>query len=346
MTRAFLLSIFLLVIALSLTAQLRPIDEQKFVSVNGIEQWITIKAEDSSKPVVLFLHGGPGSTMSPYDDAIYGKWNKDFILVNWDQRGAGKTFGRNAPAVVNEDYWIANPITVDQMTADGIKIAEYLTKYLGKQKIIIVATSWGTVLGAEMALKRPDLFHAYIGHSQVVNPTESLARAYITVQTMARVAKDQESIDKIRSIGPPPYDDAKNAGQLFRIIKKYERQNSTPAPDHWWKLASGYDNEIDSMHRYDGDDYSFINYMGHKKLGIRGMSSTVDLMKEDLQFRVPVHLIQGSSDILTSKEITKSYFDKLKAPKKKLYLISGAAHGHNQAIVDAQYKVLKQLQGI
>src|SRR5688500_12747560 len=72
------------------------IHEEKFIKINGIEQWVTIKG-DSTKPVVLFIHGGPGNPLTPFADAIYGKWEKDFILVQWDQRGSGKTYGRGAP---------------------------------------------------------------------------------------------------------------------------------------------------------------------------------------------------------------------------------------------------------
>ena len=339
----YVFTFFFLLVALAINAQPKSIDEGKFVSIGGIEQWVTIKADDSTRPIVLFLHGGPGSTMSPYDDAIYGYWKNDFILVNWDQRGAGRTFGRNAPEEVTEDYWIENPLTVEQMTADGIELSEYLVKHLGKQKIILIATSWGSVLGAKMALKRPDLFYAYVGHSQVVNAEEGLAHAYHKVYKMAQSANDQESLDKLNSLGVPPYDDAKNAGQLLRIVKKYERANSIPAPASWWKLAAEYDNEKDARHRYDGDDYSFINYVGHKKMGIKPMSAGVNFMKDGLQYKIPVFFIQGEEDILTAKEITKAYFDKVKAPKKGFVLVPGAAHGHNQSVIDAQYKVIKSV---
>lgn len=75
----------------------RRIEEEAFVPVGGIEQWITIQGENRDNPVVLFLHGGPGNTLTPFADAIYGGWAGDFTLVQWDQRGAGKTFGRNPP---------------------------------------------------------------------------------------------------------------------------------------------------------------------------------------------------------------------------------------------------------
>lgn len=324
----------------STTAQTTSVNEEKFVTIGGIEQWVTIHGDDSSKPVVLFLHGGPGSTMSQYEDAIYGYWKKDFILVQWDQRGAGRTFGRNIPADYNENYWVENPLTVAQMTDDGIALAEYLMKKLGKQKIILLGTSWGSILGTKMALKRPDLFHAYVGHSQMVSPAKDLITAYHKTHKISENQKDLESLAKLDSIGPPPYENAQNTGKFFRIMKKYEREHSTPAPDTWWKLAPEYDNEIDSGHRYDGDDYSFVHFVGHKKMGIRAMNTMVDFLEDGLKFEIPVYFIQGEKDILTPPEITRNYFDRLKAPKKEYFLLQNAAHGHNQAVVDTQYKIV------
>ncbi|MBK6266976.1 alpha/beta hydrolase [Marivirga sp. S37H4] len=333
--------LFIFLFSFSAISQSKSINEEKYISIGGIEQWVTIKGEDIEKPVILFLHGGPGSVMSPYHN-IYSGWEKDFILVNWDQRGAGRTFGRNAPTGVNEDYWIENPLSVEQMSTDGIELSKYLIKYLGKEKITLIGTSWGSILGTTMALKRPDLFYAYIGHSQLVNFTENIKYAYQKVYAMAQNADDKESVEKLESLASPPYTDAKSTGQLLRIIKKYERKNSVPAPESWWVLASGYDNETDANNRYNGDDYSFINFAGHKKIGIEAMSATVDFMKDGLNFKIPVYLVQGEEDILTSKEITKAYFDAISAPEKEYFLLPEAAHGHNQSVVDMQYHVLKK----
>ncbi|MGZ8511021.1 MAG: alpha/beta hydrolase family protein [Chitinophagaceae bacterium] len=333
---------FMFLTPASTIAQTGHINEEKFIQIGGIEQWVTIKGSDTTRPVILFLHGGPGSVMSPYDAAFNNEWKKDFILVNWDQRGAGRTFGRNAPAEAGEDYWIENPLTVKRMTADAIELSEYLVKKLGKQRIIIVGTSWGSILGAKIALQRPDLYYAYIGHSQVVNASEGLVQAYNKVYQLSERTNDQVSLDKLKSLGTPPYDDAKTTGQLIRIIKKYEKESSIPAPASWWKPAPGYDSETDDKQRNDGDDYSFINYVGHKKLGIKAMMVTIDLMKDSLNFKIPVFLIQGESDILTPKETTKKYFDKIVAPKKEYFLVPGAAHGYNQPVMDIQYKIAKE----
>jgi len=316
------------------------IREEKFIMINGIEQWITIKG-DSTKPVVLFIHGGPGSPISPYDVA-FRNLEKDFVIVQWDQRGTARTYGRNAPEELTPAYLKLNPLTIEQMTSDGIEVAEYLIEHLGKQKIILFGTSWGSILGAKMALKKPDLFYAYIGHSQIVNPSEGDLYAYQKVYQLALNSKDMKSLDVLNSIGKPPYDTAKNSGQLMRIIKKYQQKKSIPAPAYWWELSPEYNNEKDSLHRSDGDDYSFVYFAGDKRLGIASMISTINFLKDGLVFKIPVYFIQGEEDIQTPAVINRRYFEKIIAPEKKFILLPKADHGFNQSVVDTQFKIMTQ----
>lgn len=318
------------------------IREEKFILINGIEQWVTIRG-DRSKPVILFLHGGPGSPISPYSDALYGKWENDFIIVQWDQRGAGKTYGYHAPEELTPEFLAANPLTVDQMTADGIAMTEYLAAYLNKPKVILFGTSWGSVLGVRMATRRPDLFYAYVGHSQVVNPASDV-ELYEKVHQMAEKTKDGESLETLNAIGKPPYDRARNVGQLLKIVKKYERARSIPAPDAWFEPASGYDNPKDNQNRSDGDDYSFVSYTGDSRLGVPAMRATVNFLAENPAFKIPVYLIQGKEDLLTPREVTRKYFKGIEAPKKKYILLSKTAHGFNQAVLDAQYNVFRSIK--
>lgn len=316
------------------------IEEERFITINGIEQWVTIKG-NPSKPAILFLHGGPGSPISPYSHILYGPLKKDFIIIQWDQRGAGRTFGRNAPAELTPEYLKANPLTVEQITNDGIALSEYLIKYLGKQKITLFGTSWGSVPGVRMASKRPDLFDAYVGHSQIVSEKDN--KTYEKVTAMAQKANDQEALEILKTIGPPPYSQARNTGKFYRIIKKYERKNSIPAPDSWFVLAPSYDNDKDKQNSADGDDYSFVNFTGDSKLGIQPMSASINNLRDYTEFKIPIYFIQGEEDILTPAEATKTYFDKIKAPSKKYFPLAKTAHGFNQAVLDTQYEIFKAI---
>lgn len=316
--------------------------EEKFVSINGIEQWVTIKG-DRSKPLILFLHGGPGSPVSPYSDNLYKDLEKDFIIVQWDQRGTGRTFGQNAPEELTPVYLQANPLTVDQMASDGIALSEYLLKHLGKQKIILFGTSWGSVLGVIMASQRPDLYYAYVAHSQITIPDDD-ASLYNIVYKLAQQHNDVPSLNMLDSLGKPPYNRARDVGKLYRIVKKYERVNSTPAPASWFVEAPEYDNVKDNQNREDGDDYSFVNFVGDKQLGVTSMRSTINFMKDKLEFKIPLFFIQGEHDILTPKEKTRLYFNTIQAPQKEYFLLPDAAHGFNQSVLDAQYKIFKNIK--
>ena len=315
--------------------------EDKFVMINGIEQWVTIRG-DSSKPAILFIHGGPGSSLSPYADGIYSKWERDFILVQWDQRGSARTYGRNAPEELSPAFLKSNPLTVKQMTSDGIELAKYLIEHLGKQKIILIGTSWGTVLATKMAIEKPNLFYAYIGHSQMVNPSKANLYAYNEVYLLAQNAGDQKSLDMLDRIGKPPYDTARSLGQLLRVVKTYQQKESTPAPASWEELSIEYNTDKDSQNRSDGDDYSFVNYAGDKKLEVSSMSSAIDFHNDGLIFKIPVYLIQGEKDIQTPAAINKAYFEKIISPEKKFIVLPNADHGFNQSVIDMEYKILTQ----
>ena len=318
--------------------------EEGFILINGIDQWVTIRGE-RSKPVILFLHGGPGSPISPYSETLYKEWEKDFIIVQWDQRGTGKTFGHNAPEELTPEYLKSNPLTVEQMLSDGIELSKHIIKHLGKRKIILFGTSWGSVLGVKMATKRPDLFYAYVAHSQIVNPSNDLP-LYNKVYQMAKDKNDKDALEILNSIGKPPYDKARNVGLLFRIVKKYEKENSTPAPDAWFVLSPNYDNAKNNKDRNDGDDYSFVNYVGDNRLGVQSMRASINIMKDNSTLKIPIYLIQGNEDLLTPKTSTKDYFNNLKAPKKEYYLLPNTAHGFNLSVLETQYKIFKGIKAI
>jgi predicted alpha/beta-fold hydrolase len=103
------------------------IDEAGYVSIGGIEQWITIRGQDRANPVLLFLHGGPGDVTNPWSFALFSAWEEHFTVVQWDQRGAGRTLKRTGPG-------IAPTMTLDRMVQDGVEVAEYLQMHLHKKK--------------------------------------------------------------------------------------------------------------------------------------------------------------------------------------------------------------------
>ena len=106
------------------------IADEGFALVGEIDQWVSIRGVDRNNPVLLLLHGGPGITTSGNPRTILHGWERQFTLVQWDQRGAGRTFGRSGP--------VGSDATIDTMVRDGLAVAEYARMKLQRQKIILV----------------------------------------------------------------------------------------------------------------------------------------------------------------------------------------------------------------
>lgn len=306
------------------------IREAGFVTLGGIEQWVTVNGAHCNNPLLLILHGGPGNTMSPFADNIYTGWAQHFTLVQWDQRGAGKTYGKQPPAA---DV----ALSLEQMTADGVQLAQYLTRRFGQKKIILLGGSWGSVLGVHMVKSRPDLFHAWVGVSQMVNHRDNLIASYTRMLERARTAGDNATVTALDALGMPPWTNPRHFGVLRRAIRKYEAKVADPAPAPWWVPAADHASPQALADYEAGEEYSFLQFIGMKG---DGMFSRVDLPKLGMDFAVPVFMVQGEQDLLTTPEVARRYFDGIKAPAKDMLMVPRAGHDPNPALIAAQWRVL------
>ncbi len=134
----------------------RGINEADYIKIGGIDQWVQIRGDDRNNPVLLYLNGGPGfSTIS--GTYWYRAWERHYTMVMWDQRGEGHTFDRSGTSV-------KDTMTISSITEDGIEVAEYLTRHLHMNKIMLLGHSWGSMLGVHMVHLRPELFSVYVRH--------------------------------------------------------------------------------------------------------------------------------------------------------------------------------------
>ena len=164
---------------------------------------------------------GPGATLG-WMPLSFVPWERDFVVVQWDQPGAGKSFGA-AGRVFDRS------LTIDSMAADGLRVAEYLRNHLRQDRIILVGWSWGSVLSLHMIKARPDLFAAYVGTGQVVNMQEGEALAYSRVLEKARTRGDTDAVAELEQIGPPPYDALRELGVQRKWATAYEGYSSNVA---------------------------------------------------------------------------------------------------------------------
>jgi pimeloyl-ACP methyl ester carboxylesterase len=305
------------------------IEEATFVRIGGIDQWVTIKGSDRANPVVLFLHGGSGSGLSPFADSMFAGWDKDFTLVQWDQRGLGRTYGKNGPANTPD-------VTIERMAQDGIEVAEFLTAHLGKRKVILVGGSWGTVLGIQMIHARPDLFYAYLGQGQFVNFQKAVAESYARILAMAREAHDQPTVTALTGIGAPPWNDLHRWPVYHKLELTYQAKLVT-APYPKVAVDPAYSSPSERAQWDDADDSYWIHFVG---LQMSGELTTVDFPSAVPEVATPVFIVQGQEDLNTPADLAKAYFDDLKAPRKAFFLVPGAGHEPTTTILERMHKVL------
>jgi len=247
-------------------------------------------------------------------------------VVQWHQRGAGKTFGKSGP--------IDPAVTIDRMTLDGVEVSEFLRRKLQKQKVFVLGHSWGTILGVEMAKARPDLFYAYVGTGQMVNQRDDRALACKQLLAEASARTDHRAIEELRANGPPPYDTVMKAAVHTKWANAYEPGTpSTPGLISIVLFESGYT---------FGDLIDYVNGITTSQNHFRHEVEKVDLPALGTRFAIVFFVFQGARDNVTPADPVIAYVDGIVAPQKQLVLIEGAGHGAMIARGDEFLRLLVQ----
>ena len=307
----------------------RGIDELRKVRIGGIDQWIHIRGQDVRNPVLLYLHGGPGTPMMPYVRHFQTPLERDFTVVQWDQRGAGKTY------VANGGDQIASTITFDRMKADAHELTAWLKVRFHQPKIFILGHSWGSILGLPVALERPDDYYAFIGSGVVIDAREGEAVGYRHVLWEARQRGDREAIAALESIAPYPHPehgrrahDGINPARVFRdYVARYGHFTTKARLDsfaevqrYWIRMA------IDSPQYSLRDLASFVTASPHIYDRVYAYMDTHDVRTIGMRTSLSVVFLQGAQDWQTPWPAAKRYIDDLQSPYKAFYLLPNVGH--------------------
>jgi pimeloyl-ACP methyl ester carboxylesterase len=320
----------LLTISCSAQEQNKKLEEAAFIKLGDIEQWITIRGDHEEATVLLLLHGGPGDVQSSLIDT-YSLYERDFILVQWDQRGAGKTYEKYKEQTPN--------LTIDQLISDGIELAEYLKNRFKDNGIIVLGHSLGTAIATGMLEKRPDLFIAYVGTGQIASWAESVRWQFDYLKSKAVSTHDKELLNELLKIGEP---DPNNSEQYFgfsRHLRKYFDDADVKWLQGLRELVKTIPkNELDNLMRG-------MNFSGRELLPYQMQEN---LSTASLNFKIPYFIIQGRQDLFTPTEPVVKYFERIVAPKKKMVVIENAGHfalaTHSQRFIEELKCILTLLK--
>jgi pimeloyl-ACP methyl ester carboxylesterase len=279
---------------------------------------VTVRGQDRSKPVLFIVHGGPGEAESPFAER-YMPYEKDYVVVQWDQPGAAKTFTRNGAR-------LPPGLTLADVAGDGIEVAETVKARLHARQVIVLGWSWGSLVGVEMVRARPDLFAAYVGTGQLVNMARSEEVAYRRVLARARAQGNQKAIGELERAGPLPY---RSFSQLI-VQRKWSAALSGKASSAIvldLLLAPRYQ-LTDAVGYLRGLLASRDHFIGQD---LKGEMVTFDLGARELKFSVPILVIQGADDDIAPAEVSRAWVERISAPRKAFVPLAHADHG---ALVD------------
>jgi len=288
------------------------------VRIGGIDQWVSIRGSDRRNPVLLMLHGGPGWVSMPTSWYFQRGWEEYFTVVQWDQRGAGKTYAANEPSV------IAPSMTREQMVADSEEMVAWLRREFGKEKIFLLGHSWGSYLGLEVAQRHPEWLHAYIGIGQISNAPESERRGWAWTLQQAQEDDNAKAVAELQELAPYAKGTAPVPLQSLFKQRKWlnyyggmvHNRRGGDAEAAAIKLSPEY-SDADVAAVWNGNDFSMEHLL----------SEVLSLdMSSVRRVDTPVFLFLGRHDHNVSSELAAKWADNLTAPEKQIIWFEQSAH--------------------
>lgn len=301
----------------------------KKIKINDDYQWISVRTNCKNNPLLLYIHGGPGTPELPFFKHYHQLLEDHFMVVNWDQRCAGKSF--SIPVKKEK-------MNISQFVRDLHELTKSLCDLYNKDKIIIMGKSWGTVIGLIAVSKYPNLFHAYIGVSQLTHVMKTEQMMFDFALQQAKKNDDTRTVTQLKTLsksGPHQEWNYYKNGLLSRmkvyyLVKKFGGiHHNITSTDHQFEqlidLLSALHPEynlIDLIKYFFGNLFSVL-LLNNELL-------QVNLFEQVKEVNVPVYFLSGTYDMNCPASLVKDYYQSIKAPKKQLIWFDNSAHSPNR----------------
>ena len=310
------------------------IEESTYISLGGQKQYVLIRGEDINNPVIIWIHGGPSSPDAMISNIFTNYLVDDYTVICWDQRGCGRTYFQNV-----KDDPQNETATFEQAEQDLNDLVEYACGRFGKDQVIIIGHSYGTLVGSKYALDHPETVAAYISVGQVVtfesdiyayedalaiaaskgDDTTAMTDAYERYQT----DKSLENIMNLRSYTAPYHVAPKAANTLlFALTSPY-----LGVDDVRWFLK-----QLGAF-----SDYAALN---HNLFDFLLETNVYDYGTE---YRMPVGFIAGEYDWTTPVKYIEEYYHSISAPQKEIRLLEGCGHTPQEDSPEEFCEILKEM---
>ncbi|HVW68626.1 MAG TPA: alpha/beta hydrolase, partial [Steroidobacteraceae bacterium] len=294
------------------------VEELLEVPLGGAKQWISVRGRDRANPVLLMIHGGPASPEMPTSWYFQNGWEDYFTVVQWDQRGSGKTYNANDPKTIQPTLSLA------RITADAGELVQYLRSRYGKQKIFVLGHSWGSLVGLSLARQHPEWLYAYVGMGQVINGREGEHVGYEETLRIAEATGNSQAVKDLQALAPYP-----NADGSLPVAKvDGERKWSVEFGGLTWgrKNLDYYFDLTPFSPEYTDADLAAIDKGSQLSLARLLPDLAGFNFSEVTEWRCPIILFLGRHDLTTPSVVASAWLERVHAPQKKLIWFENSAH--------------------
>ncbi|MDH4263977.1 MAG: alpha/beta hydrolase [Spirochaetia bacterium] len=288
----------------------------EYVQIGGQKQFMLIRGNDINNPVLLFLHGGPGSPETGLVRKYHGELEKYFTLALWDQRGSGKSFSSTVSP---------NTMNLEQFLNDTHEVTQYLKKRFNKNKIFMIGHSWGTYLAVQTAARYPEDYFAIVVAGLLVNTIQQEDISYQFLLQISKDLKNESAQKQLEKIGPPVNGYYKNGKKGLITERKLLNQMG----------GSVFSKEIGPMYMLTmifpkeytlWDSFQYIRGINYSIDSFMPVYNHVDLFKEVPEIKIPIYILTGRHDLQTPFTLAEKYFEKLRSPEKRWIWFENSAH--------------------
>ncbi len=292
--------------------------KSEYVEINGIDQWVYYMGRNTSKPIILFLHGGPGTPETPFLEKYNSNLKDEFILVCWEQRGAGKSFSKKIPD---------STMTMSQFILDTYKVTQYIKKKFNQDKIYLMGHSWGTLLGIRVIKKYPSEYSGYFAIAQTSNAFQEESIIYEWLLKEAKAEPNKKAIKALEKIGPPQEGKRLSFKDMSTKIKWVNYYGGAS----FYKNKKGFNKLakiVITARMYSLWDK--IKYLRSEKYTLNYLYdqiADVNLKNEIDALEVPIVFFHGAGDYQVPIKVAREYYEYISAPYKSFIQFDNCAHG-------------------
>lgn len=301
---------------------------KQYLTLNNHRQGLIIESRDAGKPLLLVVHGGPGFPLYSFFRAHHIDLTHDYTVVFWDQRGTGMSY-------------TCEKVEMAQLINDLHQLIQCLKRQYQQEQVYLMCHSFGTIIGTHVAHRYPEDIAAYIGMGQLGDVFKNEQCILRHLLFLAYEEKHARAIHQLKRI-QLTYDFNKDR-QYEKARQKYTARYRVGFSSHGYSIWQMFKVMMQTPY------YRFIERLNI----VRGSLSTFEHLTSEMahtnlndiarEIKVPVYILQGVHDMLTTYEESKAFFDQVGSDQKRFYAFQDTAHA---PFVDEPEKMLKIMHEI